>query len=76
MYNLHCGLTNSAFSPVACQWSQHARQRTPKLICLRDVSELVDVLKLQVASAQCYLGLGYSELAHDLRTKCQSSLNP
>ena len=72
MYELHCGFTNSAFSPVACQWSQHACEGTSKLKYLRDVFESVDVLKLQVASAQRYLGSGYSELAHDLRTKCQS----
>lgn len=76
MYNLHCGLTNSAFSPVACQWHQHAREGTHKLNYLRDVSEPVDVLKPQVPSAQCYLGFCCSELVHDLRIKCQSSLNP
>ena len=76
MYNLHCGFTNSAFSPVDCQWRQHTRQGTPKLQYLRDVSESVDVWKPQVASAQCYLGFCYSELVHDLRIKCQSSLDP
>ena len=76
MYDLHCGFTNIAFSPVACQWCQHAREGTPKLKHLRDVSESVDVLKPQVPSAQCYLDFCYSELAHDLRTKFQSSLDP
>ena len=51
-------------------------QKNSKLQYPRDVSELVDVLKPQVASGQCYLGFGYSELAHDLRLKCQSLLDP
>ena len=72
MYNLHCGLTNSAFSPVACQWHQHAREGTPKLKYLQDASESVDVLKPQVPSAQYYLGFCCSGLVHVLRTKCQS----